>query len=66
MEEMTMEKYANTHGGIGKQAVWKRLKTKGAAGLPGVTDVKRYPKQIILVVDLHVLRSFLKKSLKKD
>lgn len=36
--------------GITKQAVFKRLKKGGIALLPGVTEVKVFPKQTIFVV----------------
>lgn len=49
-EEMTPLAYGKSIG-ITKQAVFKRLKKGGIALLPGVTEVKTFPRQTILVVN---------------
>lgn len=49
-KEMTSLAYAKSIG-ITKQALFKRLKKGGIALLPGVTEVKVFPRQTVFVVN---------------
>lgn len=64
MTEMTPLAYGKILG-ITKQGVFKRLKKGGIPLLPGVTEVKVFPRQTILVVDLNQTKNILKKNRKE-
>lgn len=61
-EDMTTTAYARKIG-ITLQGVHKRVKDGNP--LPGVTEIKRYSRQWIFVVDIQQLSEYLKKSSKK-
>lgn len=56
VKEMTPLQYGKSIG-ITKQAVFKRLKKGGISLLPGVVEVKTFPKQTILVVNQSTKKS---------
>jgi hypothetical protein len=62
-KEMTTLEYANSIG-ISKVAVFKRLKKGGIALLPGVKEVKVFPRQTLFVVEKQSIIKRSKNSLK--